>query len=435
MTISTWKKVALGLILLISFLITVNCDDSTNENKSKKLRTIEKIQNILEKRYINEDIAKKMSQKLGKIKNKLAKTEDPVAFARKLSKYLLDISNDKHLYVDFSPGMVKGILESKKAPDDFTDDDKKREKAFDYGFFNVQILPENVGYIQMIQFCGTEEAYKKAAEVMEKVENCDAVIVDFRSGRGGFPKMVQFLSSYFLPKNPPTLLESLYVREGDTKKDVFTFNDLPGKRLDKADLYILTSQTTFSAQESFAYIMKHLNRAVIIGEKTSGGANGYEFDVIDDEYFIAIPIETCINPITKTNWEAKGIEPDVKTDYSEAILKAYDLALEKISKKSESINSDLIEKLDYNWWAKRDIDGKYGDKYKIYDLGGRLYFDEMQGEDVFTNQLLHKKDNTFALLFNNTIDKIEVNFDKNKKVKSITIKKRNADEELTYNKL
>ncbi len=38
-------------------------------------------------------------------------------------------------------------------------------------------------------------------------------------------------------------------------------------------LYILTSKNTFSAAEAFTYSLKHLDKAVVVGEITKGGAN------------------------------------------------------------------------------------------------------------------------------------------------------------------
>lgn len=41
-------------------------------------------------------------------------------------------------------------------------------------------------------------------------------------------------------------------------------------------IVILSSSRTFSGSEAFAYVMKHHNRATIIGETTRGGAHTYQ---------------------------------------------------------------------------------------------------------------------------------------------------------------
>ena len=36
-------------------------------------------------------------------------------------------------------------------------------------------------------------------------------------------------------------------------------------------------------------------------------------------FMIGVPFARAINPITKTNWEGKGVEPDVKVSADEAL--------------------------------------------------------------------------------------------------------------------
>ena len=43
-----------------------------------------------------------------------------------------------------------------------------------------------------------------------------------------------------------------------------------------------------------------------------------------------IPTGQSINPITKTNWEGIGVEPDVKVPVERALVEAHLLALRKL---------------------------------------------------------------------------------------------------------
>ena len=47
-----------------------------------------------------------------------------------------------------------------------------------------------------------------------------------------------------------------------------------------------------------------------------------------------IPYNRAVNPISGDNWEAKGIDPDVKCPAEEALERTYVLALEKIHEKA-----------------------------------------------------------------------------------------------------
>ena len=75
------------------------------------------------------------------------------------------------------------------------------------------------------------------------------------------------------------------------------------------------------------------NRATIIGETTGGGAHPVSGHRIDDHFMIGVPFARAINPISKTNWEGTGVEPDVKVPAAEALATAQKLAAEKLVSK------------------------------------------------------------------------------------------------------
>ena len=48
---------------------------------------------------------------------------------------------------------------------------------------------------------------------------------------------------------------------------------------------------------------------------------------------IGVPLARAINPISKTNWEGTGVEPDVKVPAADALTTAQKLAAEKLTTK------------------------------------------------------------------------------------------------------
>ena len=87
-------------------------------------------------------------------------------------------------------------------------------------------------------------------------------------------------------------------------------------------MYVLTSQRTSSAAEEFAYKLKNLKRATIVGETTGGGAHPTMGQRLDEHFMIGVPFARSINAITKTNWEGTGVEPDVKVPADQALATA-----------------------------------------------------------------------------------------------------------------
>jgi hypothetical protein len=105
---------------------------------------------------------------------------------------------------------------------------------------------------------------------------------------------------------------------------------VPGIRYLDKSVYILTSSSTFSGAEQFAYDLQALKRAQIVGEVTGGGANPGAVDRIDDNFGVFIPVGQTINPVTKTNWEGVGVQPDVATTADLSLKIAQLTALQKL---------------------------------------------------------------------------------------------------------
>lgn len=94
--------------------------------------------------------------------------------------------------------------------------------------------------------------------------------------------------------------------------ETFTSVELEGPRYgDDKPVYVLTSDRTFSGGEAFAYNLKHFGRATIVGETTAGGAHLAEPVELRRDFVMDVPYARAVNPVTGTNWEGSGVEPDI----------------------------------------------------------------------------------------------------------------------------
>jgi C-terminal processing protease CtpA/Prc len=50
-----------------------------------------------------------------------------------------------------------------------------------------------------------------------------------------------------------------------------------------------------------------------------------------------VPFARAVNPISKTNWEGAGVEPDVPVKAADALEKAEELAASKLAHRSEKL--------------------------------------------------------------------------------------------------
>ncbi len=147
----------------------------------------------------------------------------------------------------------------------------------------LKTLPGNIGYVKISKFADPATSRATAQQLMDRLNQTDAIIFDLRGCTGGNPEMVRLMAS----------------------------------RLADKPVFVLTSSQTFLGAEHVAYNLKLLNRATIVGEATSGISNAGE--------------GTTPRRIADSNprrvWKGTGVKPDVQVKAAEALDTAEKLAL------------------------------------------------------------------------------------------------------------
>jgi hypothetical protein len=290
-------------------------------------RVIDGIKTDLTEYYVDAAVAAKMNAALdAHVKSgDYNSITDGNSFAEKLTDDLRAISHDGHLRVNFAPFKLP-------PPHEPTPDDQAgmREQMLgdNCAFDKVEILPGNLGYIKFDAFMDADICGATVAAAMGFVAHTDALIFDLRENGGGQPAMVSLIASYLFDE--PTHLNDLYNRHENTTTQYWTNAWVPGDRMPKIPVYVLTAHRTFSGGEEFTYDLKTQKRATIVGETTGGGAHPVSGHPVADYFMIGVPFATAINPITKTSWEGTGVEPDVKVAAADALTTAEKLAADKI---------------------------------------------------------------------------------------------------------
>jgi hypothetical protein len=289
----------------------------------------------LDEYYVYPDKAKAMGEAL-RARQKHGEydsIEDGEKFAALLTEHLREISHDKHLRVNYSPGVLPN--REPGAPNAEAREGFRREmERINCAFEKAERLSGNIGYLKFNMFADPEICGPTAIAAMNFLANVDAIIFDLRQNGGGEPAMIALVSSYLFDE--PTHLNDLYNRKEDKTTQYWTLPYVPGKRLADKPVFVLTSSRTFSGAEEFCYNLKNLKRGTIIGETTGGGAHPVSGHRIDDHFMIGVPFARAVNPISKTNWEGTGVEPDVKAPGAEALDVAKKLAAEAVKKAREA---------------------------------------------------------------------------------------------------
>ena len=236
---------------------------------------------------------------------------DPATLASRLTADLTAVAHDKHLSVGGMDG-PHGPPGAGPVP------------ATEVGIVRADKLPGDIGYIELIAFPPPELFKPVLDRALAPLKGSKALIIDVRRNGGGTPQSVDYLVSYLLPFDQRTEINDFLARVPNsntfTRQRVmseptpFSFAGVPA--------YVLISKETFSGGEGFAYDLQALKRGTLIGEVTGGGANAVDGVPLGHDLMGMIPFGRPENPITKTNWEGVGVQPDVATAADDALMAA-----------------------------------------------------------------------------------------------------------------
>jgi hypothetical protein len=203
-----------------------------------------------------------------------------------------------------------------------------------FNFKKVEILDGNVGYLRIETMPPLEVGRAKVDAAMAFLAHADALVIDLRDVPGGTGGFIPYLMSYFFPAGDMLL----FTREfpfADTTLAFRTYAELPAPRLADVPLYILTSGMTGSAAENLAYTLQQHGRAAVVGEATVGGAHSSSMMLLADGFVAQIPIARVVHPVSGSNWQGDGVQPDLPASSAEALFAAHEDALKRLLEASE----------------------------------------------------------------------------------------------------
>ena len=381
------RNLIICLFIGICFQITAFAQEADPVTPAETDEVIDSITSLLNRNYIFPEVAAKMKAFLKEnlANDKYAEISDPRMLGTVLTQDLQSISQDKHLRVNFAPSRIADMRQAVTPEDSLAYVERmvKSQQRNNFGFQKIEFLDGNVGYLDLRGFANPEFAGETATAAMNYLANSDALIIDLRQNGGGSPQMIQLITSYLFSSDP-VHLNNFYHRPTDEHSQTWTLPHVPGKRFPKTPVYVLTSGRTFSAAEEFSYNLKNLKRATLIGETTGGGAHPGGSRIATDRFMVWIPTGRAINPITNTNWEGTGVEPDIKVEAPEALKIAHEHALQTLWTTAGEEQKDNIrwaldavqaqnKPVEWDENKMKQVVGQYGPR-KISLKDGQLYY-------------------------------------------------------------
>ncbi|MDH4157625.1 MAG: S41 family peptidase [candidate division Zixibacteria bacterium] len=292
--------------------------------------------------YVLPDVAREMvdSVRSKYSRGDYAKIDDLAVLLNQISLDMQDVSRDEHLRFEILEA-GDTVAQGDDAP---SESEIAQWTSENFGFNRIEMMKGNVGYLDLRTFRDTVYAKKTLRASMDFLANCQAVIIDLRNNRGGRPEMLQMLAGYFLAT--PGHLYDIQHRGGDSTTEHWSFKCETDHPLHDVELVILIGKRTFSAAESFAYSLKRLGRATLVGEATAGGAHlvrliGYP----TMELRLRMPVDRAVDPATGYSWQSIGVQPDIAAAAANALALGHIAALEAVKRRA----GDMAAAGKLNW--------------------------------------------------------------------------------------
>lgn len=314
---SLLKKQLLALALLVVIVFPFFVQANTALTPFERQTSLDGVIRILNEQYVFPETASKVGEFLLQQEQSgaLAEVSTQEQFVEKVGALMRQHSGDGHLNLALiaEQGGVSHRLK-----------ETEERKINNFAFEQARILPGNIGYLKLHKFWQAEEAHKVGHAALVFLSHSDHIVIDLRDSGGGSPQLVQYLISHFVPEG--TLLWELFDRNGKSTEQVLSLAVPDAELLKTKPLYILQSEKLVSAGEFFSYTLQQLGRAVVIGETSAGLAHYTGAAQVNDWLFVRIPMYRPVNPVTGTNFEGVGVEPNIRVSTEMALYRALRLA-------------------------------------------------------------------------------------------------------------
>jgi hypothetical protein len=236
---------------------------------------------------------------------------DLPSLAKRLTDDLRGVLQDKHLAVFVARTDGPGLSIASIPPDEA-------------GIIRAGRLAGGIAYLEIAGFANPW-AFKPALDrAMAGLKGSRALILDVRGNHGGDPAAVSYLVSYLVPAGKRIEINRIVWRKAgttDVTRKAF-FSEPTPVSFAGMPIYVLIGGHTFSGGEELAYDIQTLKLGTLVGETTGGGANPGESVAIGQGVMAFIPTGRAESPVTGSNWEGRGVQPDIAVPDADALAAA-----------------------------------------------------------------------------------------------------------------
>jgi carboxyl-terminal processing protease len=169
---------------------------------------------------------------------------------------------------------------------------------------STEKLPDNIGYIRLDSFI-SQKANTEMKASLNKLADCDGLIIDLRNNPGGLLANAIEIASMFLDKG--IIVSTI---DADGYKQSTTSS---GRPVTHQPMVVLINGGSASASEILSGALRDNGRAKLVGQKSFGKGLVQAINKLDDGSGINVTIAKYLTP-NDTDIHKVGIVPDYKVD-------------------------------------------------------------------------------------------------------------------------
>lgn len=173
-----------------------------------------------------------------------------------------------------------------------------------------EILPQNIGYLQIFQFSDDTATLTHQAVQKFKDAHVKSVILDLRGNPGGEVDAAVSVASEWLPEGRTILQEK---RDGRVEQ---TYKATGSHTIQGMPTVVMIDGGSASASEIVSGALKDNKAATLLGEKSYGKGSVQQILGLNDGSEVKITVARWYRP-NGQNIDKKGIEPDIKVSMTE----------------------------------------------------------------------------------------------------------------------
>jgi hypothetical protein len=285
---------------------------STRLDPAARAAIVAQLSTELRSRYIYPDVGEKGAAAItaAAASGAYDRLTDLPSFAGRLTDDLRGVLHDKHLTVFDETG--RPALSVASIP------------GGEAGIVRADRLAGGIAYLEIAGFSNPWSFKPALDRAMAGLKGSRAFILDVRGNGGGHPAAVSYLVSHFVPAGKRIEINRIVWRKAgttDLTRKPFFSEPTPVSFAGRP-VYVLISGHTFSGGEELAYDIQTLKLGTLVGETTGGGANPGQSVPIGHGIMAFIPTGRAESPVTGSNWEGRGVRPDLEVPDADALAAA-----------------------------------------------------------------------------------------------------------------